>query len=60
MSTPVSLINIPIHGIYPRSFRNYIAHAYFGINPSQVFKTVTDLLPGFKVLTDRMIEQEKK
>ena len=43
----------------PRSFRNYIAHEYFGINLRQVFKTVTDLLPEFKVLIDKMIEDEK-
>jgi uncharacterized protein with HEPN domain len=43
----------------PRSFRNYIAHECFGMNLKQVFKTVTDLLPDFKVLVDRMIEQER-
>lgn len=44
----------------PRSFRNYIAHEYFGINLKMVYKTVTDLLPDFKVLIDRMIELEKR
>ncbi|TSA27194.1 MAG: DUF86 domain-containing protein [Bacteroidetes bacterium] len=44
----------------PRSFRNYIAHEYFGINLRQVFKTVTDLLPEFKILIDKVIEEEKK
>jgi uncharacterized protein with HEPN domain len=44
----------------PRSFRNYIAHEYFGINLRQVYKTVTDLLPDFKILIDRMIELEKQ
>lgn len=39
----------------PRSFRNYIAHEYFGINLKQVYKTVTDLLPDFKLMIDRMI-----
>ena len=42
----------------PRSFRNYFAHEYFSINLSQVYKTVTDLLPDFKILIDRMIEME--
>lgn len=39
----------------PKSFRNYIAHEYFGINLKQVYKTVTDLLPEFKELIDRII-----
>lgn len=40
----------------PRSFRNYVAHEYFGVNLKQVYKTVTDLLPEFKMLVDRIIE----
>jgi uncharacterized protein with HEPN domain len=44
----------------PKSFRNYIAHKYFGINLKQVFKTITVLLPEFKILIDRMIEEESK
>jgi uncharacterized protein with HEPN domain len=44
----------------PRSFRNYVAHEYFGINLIQVYKTITGLLPGFKVLIDQMIEKESK
>jgi len=43
----------------PRSFRNYIAHEYFGINLRQVYKTATDLLPDFKALIDLIIEKEK-
>jgi len=43
----------------PRSFRNYIAHEYFGINYHQVFKTVKELLPDFKILVDHIIETEK-
>ncbi len=43
----------------PRSFRNYIAHEYFGINLRQIFKTVEVLLPEFETLIDKMIEQEK-
>jgi uncharacterized protein with HEPN domain len=39
----------------PRSFRNYIAHEYFEINLNQVYNTVRDILPVFKVLIDRMI-----
>jgi uncharacterized protein with HEPN domain len=42
----------------PKSFRNYVAHKYFGINLKQVYKTITDLLPEFKVLIDRMINEE--
>lgn len=41
----------------PKSFRNYIAHEYFGVNLKQVFKTVTDLLPEFKELIDKMIRE---
>lgn len=41
----------------PKSFRNYIAHEYFGINLRRVYATITEILPGFKVLVDRMIEQ---
>jgi uncharacterized protein with HEPN domain len=44
----------------PRSFRNYVAHEYFGVNLKQVYKTVTHLLPEFKQLIDRMIEEETK
>jgi len=43
----------------PRSFRNYIAHEYFGINLQRVYKTITDLLPDFKVLIDHIIKTEK-
>jgi uncharacterized protein with HEPN domain len=44
----------------PRSFRNYIAHEYFGINIKQVFKTITELLPEFKRMIDLIIENESK
>jgi len=40
----------------PRSFRNYAAHDYFGINLSQVYKTISELLPEFKILIDTIIE----
>lgn len=43
----------------PRSFRNYIAHEYFGINLKQVFKTIIELLPEFKRMIDQIIESEK-
>ena len=52
------IIKYPYPWHLPRSFRNYIAHEYFGINLSQVYKTVTDLLPDFKILIDRMFEME--
>jgi len=44
----------------PRSFRNYVAHEYFGINLNQVYKTITDLLPEFRRVIDQMIEEESK
>ena len=39
----------------PRSFRNYAAHEYFGINLNQVYKTIRELLPDFKILIDTII-----
>ena len=42
----------------PKSFRNYIAHEYFGINLRRVYATITEILPGFQVLVGRMIEQD--
>lgn len=42
----------------PRSFRNYIAHEYFGINLKQVYKTVKDILPELKSLIEMMITKE--
>ncbi len=42
----------------PRSFRNYAAHEYFGINLKQVYKTIKQLLPEFKKVIDEMIEKE--
>jgi uncharacterized protein with HEPN domain len=50
--------NYPWH--LPRSFRNYIAHEYFGINLRRVYKTITDMLPGFITLIDDMIRNEKE
>jgi uncharacterized protein with HEPN domain len=44
----------------PRLFRNYVAHEYFGINLKQVYKTVTMLLPEFKMLIDGIIDKESK
>jgi uncharacterized protein with HEPN domain len=41
----------------PRSFRNYAAHEYFGINLHQVYKTIRELLPEFKILIDKIIEE---
>lgn len=42
----------------PRSFRNYIAHEYFGINLKQVYKTVKYILPEFRSLIETMITKE--
>ena len=44
----------------PRSFRNYVAYEYFGVNLKQVYKTVTMLLPEFKMLINRIIDKESK
>ena len=44
----------------PRSFRNFAAHEYFGINLKRVYKTITDLLPGFRRIIDQMIEKESQ
>jgi uncharacterized protein with HEPN domain len=44
----------------PRSFRNCVAHEYFDVNLKQVYKTITDLLPGFKAMVERMIEEESQ
>ena len=57
---PEFLANYPYPWHLPRSFRNYVAHEYFGINLKQVYKTVTDLLPEFKRVVDLMIEKESK
>jgi uncharacterized protein with HEPN domain len=48
------------HWHLPRSFRNYLAHEYSGINLKQVYKTITDLLPEFRKVIDQMIESESK
>jgi uncharacterized protein with HEPN domain len=44
----------------PRSYRNYIAHEYFGINLKQVFKTIKEVIPDFKILIEKIIEDERK
>lgn len=51
------LIKYPYQWHLPRSFRNYVAHEYFGINLNQVYKTIRELLPDFKVLIDRIISE---
>lgn len=43
---------------FTRSFRNYVAHEYFGINLKQVYKTVKDTLPEFKGIIQNIIESE--
>ncbi len=42
----------------PRSFRNYVAHEYFGVNLKQVYKTVKHTLPEFKEIIQNIIESE--
>jgi uncharacterized protein with HEPN domain len=55
---PELLEKYPYTWHLPRSFRNYVVHEYFGINLKQVYKTVTDLLPEFRKVIHRMIENE--
>ena len=57
---PELLKKYPYPWHLPKSFRNYIAHEYFEINLKQVFKTVSDLLPDFKMLIDKMIGEKSK
>ena len=56
--SPELLAKYPYPWHLPRSFRNYIAHEYFGINLRQVFKTITDILPEFNKLIINMIKSE--
>ena len=42
----------------PRSFRNYIAHEYFGINLEKVWNTVTIDIPLLKKVTENILEKE--
>lgn len=55
---PELLAKYPYPWHLPRSFRNYIAHEYFGINLRQVYKTITDILPEFYALINNMLESE--
>jgi len=41
-----------------RSFRNYIAHKYFGINLEQAWNTVVNDLPNLKEMISSIINQE--
>lgn len=42
----------------PRSFRNYIAHEYFGIELWVTWETVHAHLPELKALIQRMLREE--
>ncbi len=55
---PEILKKYPYAWHLPRSFRNYVAHEYFGINLKQVYKTVKDTLPEFKGVIQNIIESE--
>ena len=57
---PELLAKYPYPWHLPRSFRNYIAHEYFGINLSRVYRTVKHILPEFKNLIDEIIQKESK
>jgi len=54
---PELLRKYPYPWHLPKSFRNYIAHEYFGINLHQIYKTITDLLPDFTEMVNEIIEQ---
>ncbi len=41
-----------------RSFRNFIAHKYFGINLEQAWNTVLNDLPNLKDMISKIIKQE--
>jgi uncharacterized protein with HEPN domain len=41
-----------------RSFRNYIAHEYFGINMKKVWSTVIIELPGLQKVMQKMCDTE--
>lgn len=43
----------------PKSFRNYIAHEYFGVNLRQVYRTIREVLPEFKILVQRILAESK-
>lgn len=55
---PELLQKYPYPWHLPRSFRNYIAHEYFGINLRRVYATVKEILPGFKTLVDEITQKE--
>ena len=55
---PCILKKYPYPWHLPRSFRNYVAHEYFGINLSLIYKTIRNLLPGFKSLIDKIIDKD--
>lgn len=42
----------------PRSFRNYIAHEYFGIKLGKVWNTVTADIPALKKVIENILEKE--
>jgi uncharacterized protein with HEPN domain len=48
--------NYPWH--LPRSFRNFIAHEYFGINLEKVWNTVNIDIPVLKKAIKNIIEKE--
>jgi uncharacterized protein with HEPN domain len=42
----------------PRSFRNYIAHEYFGIQPEIIWSTIEAELPSFQDIIQQIIKKE--
>ena len=54
-----TLKKYPYQWHLPRSFSNYAAHEYFGINLHQVYKTVKEIIPEFKILIDRIIQNHE-
>src|SRR5690554_1834952 len=55
---PAILKKYPYTWHLPRSFRNYVAHEYFGVNLKQVYNTVKHILPEFKEIIQNIIESE--
>jgi uncharacterized protein with HEPN domain len=52
------LMNFDYPWYFPRSFRNYIAHEYFGINLTRVWNTIIKDLPELKGIIGKIRNNE--
>ncbi|MBN2729968.1 MAG: DUF86 domain-containing protein [Bacteroidales bacterium] len=43
----------------PRSFRNFLAHEYFGVDMKMVYYTQQKDMPGFRTYINELIEKTK-